>query len=354
MILSIYSRRKLRSSAKFSKRQAACVSRAGLSVLSVRCVATTKNNTINTKEMSLISKYMSISKARLGALVAMTTFGGYLVAPVPFDPIICAVTTIGTVFTIASANSLNQYIEIEHDTKMNRTKGRMLPTKQLSPLHVLTFGVCTGILGTVILYTGTNIMAASLAAGNILLYALVYTPLKRYHWLNTWVGSIVGAIPPLIGWAAATGGLDYGAGVLFYILFYWQISHFLALSYSLRGDYGKAGYKMLVNHDTDKVGRLILRYSIYMLAIGPMAYLAGMVDMSFVATASLLTSGVVYQSYKFRYSSDDKNKNSKKLFKYGLSYLPLLFILLFIHKNILEYVSDKNQQEAEESALQVE
>lgn len=204
------------------------------------------------KPLSLLAKYASLSKLRLSSLVITTAVFGNLLAPGPIDPQILLAATLGTSLTCFSANSINQYIEVDNDFKMKRTRNRMLPSGQMSLNHALMFGLITGATGTSILALYANPLAATLAFSNILLYTLVYTPMKRVHPINTWIGSIVGAIPPMIGWAAQTGGLEPGAWVLFSILAIWQMPHFYALSYPLRFDYGGAGYKMLANVHTDK------------------------------------------------------------------------------------------------------
>lgn len=132
---------------------------------------------------------------------------GYLCAPGPFVASQFFLTAFGTALTIASAHALNQYVERDYDAMMNRTSNRVLPRGEMDPNRALAFGIGTGVLGSVLLATTVNPLAAALAGGNILLYVLAYTPLKRIHWINTWVGAVVGGIPPLIGWAAMTGGM---------------------------------------------------------------------------------------------------------------------------------------------------
>ena len=146
---------------------------------------------------------------------------------------------------------------------MNRTKNRVLVKSQLSARHALAFAIFTGVSGGLILGVLVNSTAMYLGLANLFLYACVYTPLKRITIANTWVGSIVGALPPLIGYASATGGtLDYGAGILAAILFSWQFPHFNALSWNLRPDYSKAGYRMMSVTNPDLCKRVALRHSI--------------------------------------------------------------------------------------------
>ena len=146
---------------------------------------------------------------------------------------------------------------------MNRTKNRVLVKNKLSTRHALAFAICTGVGGSLILGAYVNSTAMYLGLANLVLYAGVYTPMKRVTIANTWVGSVVGALPPLIGYASATGGtLDYGAGILAAILFCWQFPHFNSLSWNLRPDYSKAGYRMMSVTNPDLCKRVALRHSV--------------------------------------------------------------------------------------------
>jgi protoheme IX farnesyltransferase len=149
--------------------------------------------------MSLLAKYLSLSKYKLSSQVVISCIGGYLIAPGAFDPATFLLSTVGTALAIASANSINQYIEVDNDLLMKRTRNRMLPSGAMSLNHALAFGIITGAAGSLMLALGVNTLAAGLAFSNIILYTLVYTPLKRVHAINTWIGAVVGAIPPLIG-----------------------------------------------------------------------------------------------------------------------------------------------------------
>eukprot|EP01124_Arcella_intermedia_P000188 TRINITY_DN10097_c0_g1_i2.p1 TRINITY_DN10097_c0_g1~~TRINITY_DN10097_c0_g1_i2.p1 ORF type:complete len:260 (-),score=58.59 TRINITY_DN10097_c0_g1_i2:211-990(-) len=251
------------------------------------------------KPKSLLSKYLSLSKARLSLLIVYTGMNGFLMAPIALHIPTFLLTFLGSTLTVVSSNSINQCIERKHDTLMRRTSNRPLPSGQISLTHALLFGIITGIAGTTILALGVNALAAGLALCNILLYTLVYTPLKRIHWLNTWVGAIVGALPPIIGWAGATGDLDAGAFVLAYTLFIWQIPHFLALSWSLKGEYERAGYKMLVSSDQEKAIRVAYRYSYYFLPIPFLAVLTDLTTMTFALEAFVLNIWIIYQGHQF-------------------------------------------------------
>lgn len=170
---------------------------------------------------------------------------GCAMAPMPFDPYVFGMVTLGTTLTSTSANTINQFLEVPYDSQMNRTKDRVLVRGHLSPLHAFTFGSATGILGLTLLYTCVNPITAALGATTLFLYTLVYTPMKRLSALNTWVGSVVGAIPPLMGYTAMTGDIAPAGILLGGFLYSWQFPHFHALSWNIRPEYSRAGYRMI-------------------------------------------------------------------------------------------------------------
>ena len=195
-------------------------------------------------------------------LVCITSAAGYGLASsayLSFDPLILAISTFGVGLTSASANAINQMVEVPFDSQMNRTRNRVLVKGLLTPLHAMTFATVSGVSGAVLLWNFVNPQASMLAITNLFLYTSVYTPMKRLSILNTWVGSVVGAIPPVIGWVSATGTLDVGALVLGGILYTWQFPHFNSLSWNLRPDYSRAGYRMMSVTDPELCKRVALR-----------------------------------------------------------------------------------------------
>jgi len=283
------------------------------------------------KPRPLIVQYLALTKFRLASLVLATTACGYMLGPMAINPTTLGWTCLGTFLTIGSANSINQYIEVDNDTMMNRTAKRPLPSGEMSLNHALAFGITTGILGASLLAVYVNEIAAILAFSNIILYTLAYTPLKQIHWTNTWVGAIVGAIPPVIGWVANGGELyTMGSFCLAYALFLWQIPHFLALSVPLEQDYTRAGYKMLVSKDPKKVATLTLRYSCYLLALAPLAVYGDFMTEWFLVDCTLLNLWMISKAYRFWKTGT--STDAKKAFLSTLSYLPLLILLFLIHK----------------------
>jgi len=195
-------------------------------------------------------------------------------------------------------------------------------------------------VGTILLYTQVNGLSAFLSAFNLFLYTCVYTPLKRVSIINTWVGSLVGAIPPLIGWSAATGSLEPSAFILAGILFAWQFPHFNSLSWNLRPDYSKAGYRMMSVTNPDLCRRVALRYSAACIAICTAAPLLDLTTWAFALDSFVLNAYLTYLAYRF-YEKADSN-SSRKLFRYTLVHLPLLMTLMFISKKQLTTDNNDN------------
>jgi len=194
---------------------------------------------------SLVKCYLGLSKSRLTGLVVVTAMAGYALAPASFAVGPFLSVSLGTALTSAAANTVNQIVEVPYDSQMDRTKNRVLVRQTLTKEHAAAFAILSGVSGLTLLTIGANGLTAALGGLNLLLYTCVYTPMKRQSIANTWVGSVVGGIPPLMGWVACTGEISHGALLLAGILYAWQFPHFNALSWNLRHDYNKAGYKMM-------------------------------------------------------------------------------------------------------------
>ena len=216
-----------------------------------------------------MTAYLELTKPRLSSLVLVTVAVAYFVAsPSSFAAGPFVAVLLGMALVVGGGNALNQYAEREFDAQMPRTQSRPLPSGRLSPPAALAFGSTCVLGGLAILTIGVNPLAATLAAVAAVLYVFVYTPLKRKTPFNTLVGAVPGAIPPLVGWAAARGSLDAGAWALFLIQFLWQMPHFMAISRLYREDYEAGGYRMLSVVDPTGVapGRLSL---VFALALVP-------------------------------------------------------------------------------------
>lgn len=245
-------------------------------------------------------------------------------------------TTIGTALCVASANTFNQFVEWPFDSQMTRTRNRPLARHALSPVHAFSVGLGTGITGVAMLAYFVNPVVAVLGLGNIILYAGVYTPLKRVSIANTWVGSLVGAIPPLMGWAAVTGTIldlpqDIGGWLLAYLLFAWQFPHFNALSWNLREDYTRGGYRMMSVLNPRLCIMTSLRYSIFLFPLCSWAIpAAGMTTWTFAATSLIPNSIMAFGAYRFWQSPSPAS--ARQLFFASLVYLPIILALLMVHK----------------------
>ncbi|HEY5792017.1 MAG TPA: heme o synthase, partial [Chthoniobacterales bacterium] len=192
------------------------------------------------------SDLSELFKARLSFLVIITTLVGFLAAwRGPLDYLVFTATLIGTALSAFGASALNQWFERDVDALMRRTRDRPLPARRMSARDGLMLGLLFSIAGVACLGFFVNGLSAALAALTVVSYVWLYTPLKRISTLNTLVGAVPGALPPLIGWAAAADGIQFGGVVLFMILWFWQMPHFMAIAWMYREDYARAGFKML-------------------------------------------------------------------------------------------------------------
>lgn len=290
---------------------------------------------IRTHEFKPAAQHLlSLSKIKLTGLVVMTTMAGYAMAPAAFSGSTLFYAALGTALMSGSANAINQFLEIPYDSQMNRTKNRVLVRGYMSPLGAVTFAVVSGCAGITTLYLGCGAWTAGLGALNLFLYTSMYTPLKRRHIVNTWVGSVVGAIPPVMGWTAATGTLDAGALLLGVLLYSWQFPHFNALSWNLRPDYSRAGYRMMSVTDPDLCRRVALRHSVAITAICLASPLTDVVTWTFTATTLPLNLYLVWCSYKFYEKAD--SQSSRKLFRLSLAHLPALVFFMILSKKHTE------------------
>ncbi|KAF9613685.1 hypothetical protein IFM89_010127 [Coptis chinensis] len=232
--------------------------------------------------------------------------------------------------------------EKSNDARMNRTKKRPLPSGHLSVPHAAIWACSIGIAGTALLSFKANFLAAGLAASTLALYAFVYTPLKQIHPVNTWVGAVVGAIPPLLGWAAASGQISLNGMILPAALYFWQIPHFMALAYLCRSDYAAGGFRMISL--TDASGRrtalVALRNSLYLLPLGYLAY-----DWGVTSGWLCLESGVLALSMTamaFSFYRDRTTKGARRMFHGSLLYLPIFMPGLLVHR-----LTDNEQAQTE-------
>lgn len=236
--------------------------------------------------------------------------------------------SLGVFLCAGGANTLNQLTEIKQDAIMARTCHRPLPSGRVSQAEALIWGILLIVAGSLVLNFGVGPPSALLAILAAAIYVLIYTPLKRVTSVCTLVGALAGGIPPMIGWLAAGGRLDVAASILFAILFFWQIPHFLSLSWIYRDQYALAGFKMLSLEDKDghSTSLMILLYS---LVLFPISLVAGLVlgrGLPLAISSIILASFLIYFSLRFR--AERSIAFARNLFRVSLIYLPLLFILL--------------------------
>jgi protoheme IX farnesyltransferase len=274
--------------------------------------------------------YIKLAKIRLTGLVVVTSMAGYALAPGSFDAASFLLCCIGTCFTSASANAINQFFEVPFDSQMTRTRTRPLVRALLSPLHAVSFAAFTGVTGTVMLACGINQLTATLGVLNLLLYTMFYTPMKRLNIANTWLGSVVGAIPPMMGWAASAGTLHTGALLLGAIMYAWQFPHFCALSWNLRPDYSRAGYRMMSVVNPALCQRTALQYSMMLSGLCTLLPYFEVTTWTFAVDSLPLNLCLVYLAWRF-YNSGDSS-TSRRLFHFSLIHIPALLILMLISK----------------------
>src|ERR1017187_1500244 len=209
-------------------------------------------NSTATLDKSRAAVFADLVKARLTALVLLTTFVGfYLGETSGVNYLMMFHTLLGTALVASGAAALNQLLEREYDAKMRRTASRPLPSGRLQPTTVMLFGGICSVVGLIYLALLVNLLTCVVGAVTLVSYLFIYTPLKRVTWANTLVGAIPGALPPLMGWTAARNDLGNEGWALFAILFFWQLPHFFAIAWMYRDDYARAGFIMLPNVDAD-------------------------------------------------------------------------------------------------------
>ncbi|XP_013190004.1 protoheme IX farnesyltransferase, mitochondrial [Amyelois transitella] len=288
---------------------------------------------------------LMLSKFRLTSLVVMTSMAGYALAPAPFELTSFVLCAAGTGLVSAAANSINQYHEVPFDAQMSRTKNRVLVKGLLEPAHAISFATVATSTGLCILYA-VNPLTAALGAANLFLYTTVYTPMKRMSILNTWLGSVVGAIPPLMGWAGCAGGLDAGALLLGAVLYSWQFPHFNALSWNLRPDYSRAGYRMMAVTDPALCRRVALRHTGVITATCLASSYMDVTNVWFALESLPLNVYFMYLAWQFYKKSD--SASSRKLFRFSLIHLPALMVLMLVNKKY--WSSSESQADQKDTA----
>jgi len=284
-------------------------------------------------ERSWVSVYAELFKARLTFLVLLTTLAGfYLGYRGPVNYLLMLHALAGTALVAAGASALNQLLEREHDSKMRRTQTRPLPSGRLQPQTVLVVGSACAAVGLIYLGLAVNLITAILGACSLISYVFVYTPLKRVTWLNTAVGAIPGALPPLMGWTAARGELSSEGWALFAILAFWQLPHFLAIAWMYRDEYAKAGFQMLpvIDPEGHRTGRQAVSHTLGLLPISLCPFIFKLTGPIYLAGALLL--GFAFIWFAIQFARQLTIPRARQLFYVSILYLPLLLGLMAFDK----------------------
>ncbi len=276
---------------------------------------------------SRLADFVTLTKPRLNSLVVVTTGVGYLAARAAVDLSVLAHTTIGAALVAGAAAAFNQIAERDLDVRMPRTRGRPLAAGRLQPAEAAGFAVLLALAGLVQIGAGANLLAALLALATLVSYAAVYTPLKRRtHWAVL-VGAVPGALPVVIGWAAARP-LSAEAWSLFALLFVWQLPHFLALAWMYRDDFGRAGLPLLAVVDAAgrRTARHLIAYSVLLVPVSLVPAWLGVAGIAYATGAGLLSVGLL--ALAGRFAVHRSSERARTLFRATLVYLPLVWLLL--------------------------
>ena len=279
------------------------------------------------------ASFVALTKPRIVLMVALTAATGYWLAARTrgWTPAFAfASALVGTSLVAAGASVWNQVIERDRDARMRRTASRPLPSGRLGVGEATWFGGLLAVLGVAVLFWGANPLAAFVASATLFLYVAVYTPLKPITTLNTVIGAIPGALPPVIGWAAAAGRVGVEAGALFLIVFLWQFPHFLAIAWIHRDDYARGGHRMLPS--VDPTGALTSRQaSLYALVLVPAGLLPAVLRTAGpIYFAGALVLGLYYLAQAVRFRRTRADSDARRLMRASFLYLPALLLLLIL------------------------
>ncbi len=277
--------------------------------------------------LQILRNYLELSKSRIVLMVLITTAAGYAIGARDFSTLALINTLVGTALVAAGTNALNQYVERDLDAKMNRTRRRPLPAGAITPRAALLFSTAIAIIGTLYLGLAVNWLTAFLGAFTLTSYIFVYTPLKRVSTVCTIIGAVPGAIPPLMGWTAATGALGLGGWIAFAVLFFWQLPHFMAISWIYREDYGRGGFQMLSVNDVEgrRVGREAVLYSIALLLVSVAPSFAGMAGVTYLIVSAAASAAMLVASIRFL--NERTTKKARTLFMSSNIYLLIMMVL---------------------------
>lgn len=279
--------------------------------------------------------YLELTKPRITMMVLLTVAVGFFCArPGTGSPLDLLHALVGTALACSGSGALNQYLEREVDGQMDRTRFRPLPSRRISSSAAMALGAGLAISGVVYLAVTVNILSAALNGFTVVTYLFVYTPLKRVSPLSTLAGAVPGALPPVIGWAAASGSLGIGAAILFAIMFLWQVPHFLAIGWMYREDYARGGLPMLavLDEQGDVTARQMIVYSLALLPVSLFLTAAGISGHVYFWCAAV--AGTVYLAASISAARARTFAGARRLLLASVVYLPTVFGALFLEKLI--------------------
>lgn len=297
-------------------------------------ISTTQTVGIDLSQMSRrMSTFVELTKPRLVSMILITTSAGFYIAspqPLNWMQLICAI--IGTGLSAAGVLALNQYLERDLDARMVRTCHRPLPDQRLQPTAALFFGVLLTAGGLLYLRFFVNPLSALVTSAIVVTYLFVYTPLKQKTSLCTIAGAFPGALPPVIGWVAARGTLNIEAGVLFAILFLWQLPHSLSIACIYRDEYAQAGFRLLpvIHPDGKSTNRQIVLNCLGLLGVALLPTLIGIAGIVYFYAALIL--GIVFLGFGVNLSISRSTIAAKRLLYASLVYLPCVFLIMALDK----------------------
>jgi protoheme IX farnesyltransferase len=295
--------------------------------------AAIEDPTVGPARRHVVGDLAELVKARLTLLVLLTTAVGFYVGSEgPVDYMALLHVVFGTAAAAAGAAALNQWWERTADALMRRTRTRPIPGGRLPPAQALVLGVVLSVFGVMYLAIVCNLLSAVLTALTIAIYIFAYTPMKRATTANTAVGAIPGAIPPMIGWAAARGSIGIGAWSLFAIIFLWQLPHFFAIAWMYREDYSRAGFRMISSDDQsgERSASQSVFFCILLLVVAGLPFFVGIVNFGYMAAEIVL--GGCFVAVAMRFLRLRTPGAARSLFFTSIIYLPLLLGALVLTK----------------------
>lgn len=284
---------------------------------------------VATRVRSRFSDWCILTKPCISLMTLVTALAGYHLASAGrwSAPVVVAML-LGTALSGSGANALNMWIERERDGRMRRTSNRPIPAGRIAPRRAFVFGLLLSVAGPAILAAGVGELPSLIATVTIAMYVLVYTPLKHVSSVNTLVGAVPGALPPLIGWSAASEALDARAWGIFLILFFWQLPHFLAIAWRWREDYERGGYRMISVGDADgsRTARQVILQTLALVAVSLLPATQGLAGRVYAASALVL--GMGFLAFGVRFAAARTDARARHLFVASIVYLPVLLAFL--------------------------